>query len=345
MNRTDNLNRLAQNNDSIKYPSSFLNLYAILDDSLLHDYLHGILHTLLFMRLLGLIDCSNINNNSFLGIVYPVIKVKDKELNLIDDYDYNDDYDYDYLLNTSPSDWINKKVDNLIKKYEENIQVRKTKLNEKDGSLSDVYSKILIIIKFYGNERIESSNDDKRYKNCWETWILEFDVLSNILSRQTPVSCLDSNSNYILLYKFLEMKPRNRIDSVKNNFNSNMFEIISLIDHNKEHIPSIKKSHSINPFNLKLNSLIYSDLYDKNFNLANFINDLDLNISLITGDSRLSQESIEYINTTENGEVIISSDSNSNSNSVSIFNDESTTPRVGDELWKNGYNFLKKMLE
>ncbi|GMM31938.1 hypothetical protein DAMA08_046830 [Martiniozyma asiatica (nom. inval.)] len=76
-------------------------------------------------------------------------------------------------------------------------------------------------------------------------------------------------------------------------------------------------------------------------------------------NSGFSQESLEYIATTDAGDVIMGSFSGkakrakfkfaSNPEHTSSKEEESLqthdNPKIGDELWKNGYKFFKKMLE
>ena len=369
-------------------PPSPFKLEAVLADTSLGDYLSGVLNTILFVRLLGLLEpLENVplSQHSFQNIVYPVISDTSSLR--------NHSAEEDYLLNRSPREWVASKVGALTRSYREKTHGKR---KSQPPKLADLYTKVVIVLRLYNaghqhsNSKNNNSNTDPAGK-CWEAWIIDLDVLDNTqtttttippintdfvanpIDRTTTVSTMGTAAtnntsmgkekardtvNFETLLRFSSMDNQSRADAMQASFRSNMFHIIKCADSNSDSIPSIR-TQSLNPFLMKTEFLIKPNMYSNNSNNTDNNNDdnntnnnlpgdleLDfnsLNISSITGDSGLSRESIEYINTTENGEVVISSGSGSGSGSKS---DNDTYANKGkDDLWKNGYNFFKKMLE
>lgn len=309
---------------SLTSSSNSFKLNAIVLDNYLRDYLNGLLNTILFIRLLGIIEPLEdipLANHSFESIVYPVIN-NNKNISNKDD-----------LINRSPQSWVSNKIKSLMNSYDEKINKK-----QKTNSLGDVFTKIIFVLKFF------NVSDNQ----TWEIWVIDLDVLdSNIINKESisssayftnPVDKLKSNGkskDFTSLHGFLSNDMNTKIKLMRSSFESNMFNIIKFSESNIDNMPSIK-TQDMNPFSIKTDYLINWRYYISNldFNL-----DLDLNLSSLHNSTDLSQESIEYINTTDNGDIIISSGSNSE-NDIS---NKNKGPK--DDLWKNGYNFFKKMLE
>lgn len=360
-------------------PPSPFKLKAVLADTSLCDYLNGVLNTILFVRLLGLLEpLENVplSQHSFQNTVYPVIS----DTSSLRHHSGDDDY----LLNRSPREWVASKVEALAKSYREKTH---SKRKSHPPTLADLYTKVIVVLRLYnaGHQHATGKNHTGNTApagKCWEAWIIDLDVLGNTettattthtninntsvahtIDRTTTVSTTGTavastgkerakdTINLETLLRFSSMDSESRTDAMQTSFRSNMFHIIECADSNCDSIPSVR-TQSLNPFLIKTEFQIKPNMYSNNKNDNDTSNNLpgeleldfnSLNISSITGDSGLSHESIEYINTTENGDVVISSGSGSGSGSKS--DNDTYANKDKEDLWKNGYNFFKKMLE
>lgn len=356
---------------SANSPPSPFKLDAVLTEASLDAYLNGILNTILFVRLLGLLEpLENVplSQHSFHGIAYPVIRDTTTLRNPAENRPQN--YDDD-LLNRSPREWTASKVGALMKSFREK---RPNKRKTQSPIWLDMFMKVVVVLKLYDathphhNNNTNNGNINSNSESgdgCWEIWVLDLDVLANTekttttianpidrttntntTNRTATATATDRSKDTGKLYDFFSLDAHDRLGSMESSFRSNMFQIIKYADSNTDNIPGIR-TQSLNPFSIRTEFWVKPNHYTSaGINNPSGELDLDfnsLNISLIMGDSALSQESMEYINTTENGEVVISSGSGSGSGSKS--DNETNANRVKDDLWKNGYNFFKKMLE
>jgi hypothetical protein len=307
---------------------------AIVDDSLLNDYLLGILNTILFVRLLGVVEPSS-KIHQFLNTSYPVISNNNNN--------NNNNNNTSSLYNSSPYEWTIKKVNSIMDSYKRKINSINNNpyYNDEINSLSQIFTKIIFIIKF---NKITNTNRI-------ESWIIELNVLNKSYYDSfwddfviNNIDNINNNENSNFL-KFLKLDSSTlKRNFINDSFNDNLFKILKYVDNNKTFLPLINlKLNNLTNFNIKTDLIIDSNLFNnKNFNINNLINSssmdsIDLDSLSISNSFDKSDESLEYINTNENGDIIMSS-----SNSL---NNDSNIGKLSDDLWKNGYNFLKKMLE
>lgn len=305
--------------------NSLFNFSAILDEGALRDYLSGIINTILFLRLLGTVEPCR-TQNSFMGICYPVILESSTA-------------DTNNSPSTSPQSWTREKIAAIVNSYTEK---KKGQLDQNTSQfrLSHVFTKIIFILKLYdthsGNEGI-----------CWETWVIETDVLNPEAFHGTDVSLIEKSqkadpfvANNRPLYDFLNMAPYTRSQFIKDTFRSNMLDVIKHADSNRGVISNSSMNvKTLDLFPIKSDYLIDFNLYNTNFNIGDLTKNSDLEfISNSFNLSSLSQESLQQITASD----FIDDSSATNQDDPT---QQNNIPKRSDDLWKNGYNFFKKILE
>ncbi|ODV85696.1 hypothetical protein CANARDRAFT_7074 [[Candida] arabinofermentans NRRL YB-2248] len=333
------------------------NLKIIADLDTVHDYLKGILWTIFFTRLFGSIKPDD--NNSFLDIPYPTTPfpeleslIESKIVSILDGLTSSTYSQSNYNVHrTSGSD---------IQNYQDTT--------DNDNSSDELFYRCVMVIKFYersiiiSNPDLQSStklwgnsnnneprqvsrldsdssltsltqrtpNHIRKYINCWEKWILSINIINNRNQKMMQLSNTD------------------KLDLYKDDFENNLFNVIDFVDANKDHIPPIQ-SIDKSPFPYKI--VFALNTHDSNslnqvftkFEIPNGkINDSMNNMNNEERYSDDQQDSMEYITTTEAGDVIMSTSSNANNYN----NDQNhRSLNSGEEMLRNGYKFIKKLLE
>lgn len=379
-----NSNLLTNNDNNQSMGGIPVKIKAIISDNLLDDYLTGLLNTILFVRLLGSLTPSQSSFQNIIYPKIENSKNTNNTNNISKDTTLTSNLD-DLLNSSPQSwvarkIQLLKKSYFDRKRYKKKLKSNHHNINNKsNNSISDVYTKIIFAVRFYSNYSGFTEN-----AKPWESWIIDLDVLDNdefdndnndnnnnnkefykFNINNTEIDNENENEDLLILqkqmkklYDFIFQSPTVRLESIKSSFHSNMLEIVKLANTNNENLPSMK-SHTLNPFSIKTEFLIDSKIYNNiensisnkssDSNISDYLDFNSFNVSSFTAnDSHMtpnskepdsSHESIEYIHTTENGDVILSSGSNS-TNDISNGNNGKR-----DDLWKNGYNFFKKILE
>ncbi|VEU21381.1 DEKNAAC102533 [Brettanomyces naardenensis] len=297
-------------------------LKLVTDIDTAQDYLKGILWSIFFHRLFGSIVPQD--NHNFLGVPYPTTEFP--ELDRL----------------------IESKIDCIVGELAG---------KNRDSDNEELIYKCVIVVKFYekstvlesvgepqilkgGNVASQSSRSNsqsgssssilmpqrtRKYQNCWEKWVLTVTILNNRNSRM------------------LEMDNNSRLDFYKEDFERNLFKLIAYMDKNKSHIPPIQ-SIDRSPFPYKiLFALNTHDSSSLDTAFASFETLSDRQSPDTRGSSNSeSQGSVEYITTTEGGDIIMGNPGNNG--------DDPKTSGYraipsGEEMLRNGYKFLRKFLE
>lgn len=133
---------------------------------------------------------------------------------------------------------------------------------------------------------------------CWEKWQLALTVLDN----QDP--------------RMVDMDQETRRKFYREDFERNLFKILEFVDSNKDHVPPLPSTEMM-PFPYDIT--------------------LEPNLASAPASGSGSSESMEYITTTDAGDIIMGDTRYSTAPGARI--------PSGEELLRNGYNFFKKFLE
>lgn len=293
-----------------------LDLKLVTDLSTVQDYLKGILWTIFFHRLFGQLTPDDGKN--YLGVPYPVFSCPDlaslidskastiwEELSSQSDRISGHDADGDDLL---------FKCVIVIKFYKDSVSV--------DNSIQKQAQDYLPSLSSRSNSRSESSSSvlpqrTRKYENCWERCILKVTILNN---KHHKVSKPDYNT---------------QLDFYKENFLKNMFKIVEYVDKSKDHIPPIP-SMDLSPFPYKV-------LFALNTHDPGSLSTAFASFESLPGKGSISGN-VEFVTTPESGDIIVGGTSMAGSDSGTRDGTRINIPS-GEELLRNGYNFLRKFLE
>ncbi|QPG72751.1 hypothetical protein FOA43_000052 [Brettanomyces nanus] len=303
------------------------NLKLVTDLDTAADYIKGIVWTIFFNRLFGFIVPQDGLN--FLGVPYPTTDLPELD-RLIEskiecimgelnkgEKEYNDQLLYKCVI--------------VVKFYEKAVM-----LDNNSNGLQDRQGSNNVSTSSASSSSILMPRRTKKYQNCWEKWILKVTILNN------------HNT------KMLETDTNSRLDFFKEDFEKNMFKLFDYVDKNRSHIPPIQSVDKA-PFPYKI--LFALNTHEpKSLESAFASFEMSSKSTLETGTNigsgsasgsvSGSLASLEYVTTTEEGDLILTTtplqheqkDANTNPN---------YRPNIpsGEELLRNGYKFIKKFLE
>lgn len=215
------------------------------------------------------------------------------------------------------SSWINE----CISEIHSNITpIEANNLTDAVHSIDSLFAKVLLSLKFY----VDDTDNNHRSKRC-ESWLIDLDILRDqfsssffdrekmdTLKSNKSINFNNLNSNSLL---YLSLNPSFRQDFLNDLFQSNISQIIQYVDSHRENVPIFKSTKS--PFLLDYKIVVTSSIYT---------NPLDIEDLASSFPGLDSNESIEVLSSLE-------------------YDKQKNEASTADDLWKNGYNIIRKILD